>query len=267
MIIPELHRQPVAVNVEKHKTTALKVPVTDWGGVQPMNAVFVTAAECPQLATEYPIFFIKAGQDGQGATDYAPIAVLGLDKGENLYVDGATWRATMLPGQMAMYPFCVARVGTDRYAVCVDESWSGVAAEGPGERLFTDAGEPTEFTRRMQGTLEKMEAQIDQTRAVGRRLAALDLLRERRFDATLPDGRKIAIDGFFMVDEAQVKALPDEQLLALHREGLLGLIHAHWLSAGHMRRLLHWRMEREKATGTGGPTVAPDVAAPGTKTH
>lgn len=267
MIIPELHRQPVAVNAEKHRTTVLKVPVTDWGTVAPMNAVFVTAAECTQLASEYPIFFIKAGQNEKGGEDYAPIAVLGLSKGENLFVDGGTWRATLLPGQMAMYPFCVARVGTDRYAVCVDEAWAGVADGAAGERLFTDAGEPSEFTRRMQGTLEKMEQQIDQTRAVGRRLAALDLLRERRFDATLPDGRKIAIDGFFMVDEAQVKALPDEQLVALHREGLLGLIHAHWISAGHMRRLLHWRMEREKATAGSGLTVTPDVAAARQPTH
>lgn len=267
MIIPELHRQPVAVNGEKHKRTVLKVPVTDWSKVAPMNAVFVTAAECPQLASEYPIVFIAAGKDDKGNSDYAPIAVLGLAKGENLYLDGATWRATMLPGQMAMYPLCVARVGNDRYAVCIDESWSGVAGDGPGERLFTDAGEPTEFTRRMQGTLEKLEAQVDQTRAIGRRLAELNLLRERRFDATLPDGRKIAVDGFFMVDEAQVKALPDDQLLTLHRDGLLGLIHAHWISAGHMRRLLHWRMEREKAAGAGGPTATADVAPPGAPTH
>lgn len=272
MIIPELHRQPVAINTERHKATVLRVPITDWSTVAPMNAIFVTAAECMQLACEYPIFFIGAGKDDKGETDYAPIAVLGVSKGQNLYVDGTVWRATVLPGQMAMYPLCVARVGDDRYAVCVDEGWSGVAVDGgtgtgTGERLFTDAGGPTDFARRMQGTLEKMEAQVDQTRGVGRRLAALDLLRERRFDATLPDGRKIALDGFFMVDEERVKALPDEQLLALQREGLLGLIHAHWISAGHMRRLLQWHLEREKSTPTAGLTVTPDVSPAGSSTH
>jgi hypothetical protein len=271
MIIPELHRQPVAVNLDKHKTTALAVPVTDWRTVPALNAVFVSAAEMPQIAGEYAIFFINAGQNGQGGVDYAPIAVLGLAKGENLYLDGGRWRATALPAQLAMYPLCVARVDAERYAVCVDESWPGVAAGGPGQRLFGDDGAPTEFTRRMQAALEKMEGQIDQTRAVGRRLAELDLLRQRRFDATLPDGRKIAVDGFYMVDEERVKALTDAQIVALQREGLLGLIHAHWISSGHMRRLIQWRLERERA-GDGAATAAaaapvPDAAPPGAPTH
>lgn len=253
MIIPELHRKPTALDREKHKTTALQVPVTDWGTVAPLNAVFVTAVECAQLASEYAIVFIKAGEDGKGGVDYAPIAVLGLAPGENLYVEGSHWRATRLPSQFAMYPFCVARVDTDRYAVCIDEGWPGVSAGGPGERLFTDAGEPTDFTRRMQGSLEKMETQVDQTRAVGRRLAELGLLVPRRFDATLPDGEKIAVDGFFMVDEDKLKALSDAQIVKLQREGLLGLIHAHLISTGHMRRLLHWRMERAKAGAAAAP--------------
>ncbi|HMR71732.1 MAG TPA: SapC family protein [Rubrivivax sp.] len=262
MIIPELHRKPVAIDREKHRKTVLRVPVQDWAPIARTNAIFVSAAEIPSLASEYPIVFIKAGQDDKGQTDYAPIAVLGMAQGENLYVDGAQWRATRLPSQLAMYPLCVARVKEDRYAVCLDESWDGVAAEGPGERLFDDAAEPTAFTQRMQATLEKIEVQVEQTRQVGRRLAALDLLRERRFDATLPDGRKLGVDGFFMVDEERFKALTDAQVLALHREGVLGLIHAHWISSSHMRRLLHWRVERDRAAaaaGTAGSAGEPAV--------
>lgn len=264
MIIPELHRKPVALDRDKHRKTVLRVPVQDWAPIARTNAIFVTAAEIASLASEYPVLFVKAGQDDKGQTDYAPIAVLGLAQGENLYVDGPQWRATRLPSQLAMYPLCVARVNAERYAVCIDESWDGVAAEGAGERLFDDAGAPTEFTKRMQGTLEQIEAQVDQTRHVGRRLAALDLLRERRFDATLPDGRKLGVDGFFMVDEERFKALTDEQVLALHREGLLGLVHAHWISANHMRRLLHWRVERERAAGGDAAAVAAAPADPAT---
>ncbi|MBI3153803.1 MAG: SapC family protein [Burkholderiales bacterium] len=262
MIIPELHRRPVALDRAKHRKTVLRVPVQDWTPVARMNALFVGAAEMPTLASEYPILFVKAGQDDKGQTDYAPIAVFGLAPGENLYLEGGRWRAQRLPAQLAMYPLCVARVKDDRYAVCLDESWDGVASEGPGERLFDDAGEPTEFARRMQGTLEKIEAQVQQTRMVGRRLAELDLLRERRFDATLPDGRKLAVDGFFMVDEERFKALKDDQVLALHRDGVLGLIHAHWISANHMRRLLEWRVERERASAAGAAAAPQPGAAP-----
>ena len=65
-------------------------------------------------------------------------------------------------------------------------------------------------------------------------------------NATLPDGQKLAVDGFYMIDEAKVKALPDATVLELHREGLYSFIQAHWVSLGHMRRLLGWRIERSK---------------------
>lgn len=247
MIVPGLHRKAVPLDRSKHARTVVRVPVQDWSPAAGLNALFVTAAECAQLACDHPVVFVKAGTDEQGAADYAPIAVFGMGAGENLFVDGGRWRGHQTPALMATYPFCVARTGEDRYAVCVDESYAGLAEEGPGERLFGDDGEPTEFTRRLQAELERLEAQINQTRAIGRRLAALGLLQERRFDATLPDGRKIAVNGFLVVDEARVKALPDAEILALHRDGLLGLIHAHWVSLGQMRRLVDWRLQRERA--------------------
>ena len=51
-------------------------------------------------------------------------------------------------------------------------------------------------------------------------------------------------DGFFMVDEDKLKALPDATLLELQRNGLMNLIQAHWVSLGQMRKLLMWRGER-----------------------
>jgi len=244
MIIPDLHRQPVSLDRQQHRDTRLALPVTDWSHTAGMNAVFVTAAECAQVASEYPIVFIKAGQDPEGQTDYAPIAVLGLSKGENLFVDGGRWRAGLLPGHLALYPFCVARLDQDRLAVCIDQAWSGVGNSGEGQRLFTDAGEPTEMLQRVKADLERQEMQVDHTRTICRRLSTLGLLREQRLDATTADGRKLSVDGFLVVDEEQVKALPDAEVLSLHRDGLLGMINAHWISLAHMRKLLNWRAER-----------------------
>lgn len=245
MITPELHRQAVPLDSRKHGQSVLTWPVEDWTPAARLNALFVTAAECAQAASDYPIVFIKAGQDAQGAAEYAPIAVFGMTAGENLYLDGTRWRATHLPAVMALYPFCVARLDDNRYAVCLDEAATRSGEGATGERLFGDDGQPTAFTRTMQGHLERLESQIEQTRVVSRRIAALDLLVERRFDATLPDGRKIKLDGFLTVDDERLKALPDATVLELHRDGVLAVIHAHGVSLGHMRRLLQWRIERE----------------------
>jgi SapC len=246
MIIPQFHLNAVPVDSQQHRQTRVRVPVSDWSHVAGMNALFLTATECMNAATDYPIVFVQSGQDGQGQPDYAPIAVFGLRQGENLYVENSRWRVIQLPALMAVYPFCIARTeGSDRFAVCLDMGSPAVSQEGDGQRLFNDAGEPTEFANQVLAQLERMEAHTQGTRKIMRRLADLGLLQQKRFDATLPDGQKLAVDGFFMIDEDKVKALPDATVLELHREGLYTFIQAHWVSLGHMRRLLAWRIGRE----------------------
>jgi hypothetical protein len=244
MIIPALHRDPRPVDSQVHRRTTVKLPITSWAHLAGTNALFVTAAECAQVACDYPIVFVKAGDNPQGGVDYAPIAVLGLKQGENLYVDQGSWRAMQLPSLMGTYPFCIARSDAEHFAVCLDAAYDGLSEAGEGERLFDDAGQATEFATRVKGELERLEAHVQGTRQAVRRLAELGLLVDKRFDATLPDGSKLAVEGFFMVDEDKLKALPDATLLELHRNGLMRLVHAHWVSLGQMRRLLTWRIER-----------------------
>lgn len=247
MIIPQFHRQAVPVDSELHRQTRVRLPVSDWSHLAGLNALFLTVAECVTAATDYPIVFVQTGQDEQGQPDYVPIAVFGLRQGENLYLEGTRWRVILLPALMAVYPFCIARAqGSDRFAVCLDVASPAVSEDGPGQRLFSDDGKPTDFATQVLAELERLEAHIQGTRQVMRRLAALGLLEQKRFDATLPDGQKLAVDGFYMIDEAKVKALPDATVLELHREGLYTFIQAHWVSLGHMRRLLGWRIERSK---------------------
>ena len=251
MIIPALHRQAVAVDNQVHRRTTVRLPVPSWAHLATTNALFLTGPECLGAASDFPIVFVKAGDDGQGGTDYAPIAVFGLTAGENLYVHEGRWRTPRLPLLMASYPFAIARGDQGQFAVCIDAAYEGLS-EGPsegshgseGERLFDDEGQPTAFARQVTADLEQLEAQIQSTRAIGRRLAELGLLVEKRFDGTLPNGQTVSVDGFLMVDEDKLKALPDATLLDLQRTGLMHLIHAHWVSLGHMRNLLMWRAER-----------------------
>jgi hypothetical protein len=251
MIIPQLHRQVTALDTRAHRNLTVRMPYEDWSHIAGLNAIFLTAAECLHAATDYPIVFVRVGQDEQGAPDFAPVGVLGLAQGENLYLEGGEWRATHFPAVMATYPFCIARGAGDRLAVCVDLACSAVAEAGEGQRLFDDQGEITPFMREAQVQLERLETQVNNTREIARRLVKLDLLRERRFDVTLADGKTFAVDGFFTVDEERVKALPDADILALNRDGLLAMIHAHWVSLSHMRRLVQWRIAREGAPTAG----------------
>jgi hypothetical protein len=254
MIVQNLHTNPVALDREQHRALKLRLPVTDWGVSRRLNALFVAAVEFSDVARDFPIVFIRAGKEDDGRDQIAPIAVLGMVNNENLYEEGGTWRADYIPAVLRCYPFCIGRINAESFAVCVDYAWPGINSE-EGEATFDANGEPTELLKQMQQHLETLETEVQRTRLVGQRLLELDLLRDMRFDATLPNGRQHSVDGFLTVDIDKVNALPDATVLQLHREGILGLIHAHWLSMGNMRRLADWYAAREAASAPAAPAA------------
>jgi hypothetical protein len=243
MINPQLHANPVPLDLQQHRALKLQLPIKDWSFSHKLNAMFVAAAEFTDVCKEYAIVFVRAGQDAVGKPEIAPIAVLGLTQGRNLYLAaGGAWRANYVPAVLRFYPFCIGRLDEQRYAVCVDMAWPG-AASATGEPVFKADGSHSELLTEVQKNMELLEGEIERTRLVGHRLVELDLLRDMRFDATLPDGRKQSVDGFLTVDETKLQALPDAAIGELHRQGVLGLVHLHWTSMANMRRLVEWHAQ------------------------
>jgi len=242
VINQNLHVQPVALDSVPHRELKVTVPVADWSVASKLNALFVAAAEFGDVCREYPIVFVRAGKEPDGRDSIAPIAVMGLSQEQNLFLQSGTWRAQYMPAVLRLYPFCIGRIDEQRFAVCVDMGWSGIG-QPEGERLFDADGGQTELLKSVQKQMETLEGEVQRTRLVCQRLQELDLLRDMRFDATLPDGRQHSVDGFLTVDETKMQALSDEVIGDLHRSGVLGLIHLHWVSMGNMRRLLQWHTE------------------------
>jgi hypothetical protein len=253
MINQALHRQPTPLDREQHRALRLQVPVADWSVANKLSAIFVAAAEFSDTCREFPIVFVRAGTEADGKPQIAPIAVLGMQQEQNLYVQDGQWRAQYMPAVLRTYPFCIGRLDAERFAICVDTAWPG-AQGGEGQALFEGDGSPTPMLQDMQKTLEALEGEIQRTRLVGQKLLELDLLRDMRFDATLPDGSKHSVDGFLTVDDTKMQNLPDSVVGELHRTGVLGLVHLHWVSLGNMRRLVEWHAQRHAA-------VAPAPAA------
>lgn len=246
MINQNLHRQPTALDSARHRQLKLQLPVADWSVADRLNAIFVAAAEFSETCREYPIVFVRAGKEPDGSDQIAPIAVLGLTQNQNLFLDGGRWRAQYMPAVLRHYPFCIARVDDKRFAICVDMAYAGAGNE-TGAPLFEDDGQPAALLKTMQPQMESLETEVQRTRLVGKRLLELNVLREMRFDATLPDGSKHSVDGFLTVDDKKMTELPEDVVVELHRNGLLGLVHLHWVSLGNMRRLAQWHAERAAA--------------------
>jgi hypothetical protein len=243
MINPLLHKQPVALDRNDHRFMRLRRPIVDWSAASRLNAVFVAAVEFGDVAREYPIVFVRAGNGEDGQPDIAPLAMLGLRVDSNLYVDGGHWRARYQPAVVRMYPFAVGRLNKDSFAVCFDATCTALSGT-EGDPMFGADGEPTAFVKEVLAQLETLEAEIQRTQRMCRVLREMDLLQEMRYDATLADGSQLAVDGFLTVNDAKLNALTDAQTLQLHRSGILGMVHAHYVSMGHMGKLLDWHGQR-----------------------
>jgi hypothetical protein len=243
MIHPELHTKPVALDRQRHRLMRLKRDANDNAHFAKLNSMFVVAGEIGEACKEYPVVWIEAGTDAQGVRQVAPIAVFGLVKGENLCIRDGAWRTGYMPVALRMYPFALARSGDAQYAMCHDADSTRFSVT-EGEPLFEADGTPSAFTNDIQRQLEQVEVEVERTRRLGLELLRLDLLREMRFQATLPSGSSIGVDGFLTVDEERFAKLPDTEVLQMHKSGLLGLVHAHRLSLSNMSRLAQWHIER-----------------------
>ena len=250
MIIGSLHKQMVALDRNLHRNLKIHQPQMDWSVAAGLNALFVAGTEFGDVCREYPILFVRAGADAQGKALMAPIAAMGLAQKENLFLQGTTWRAAYIPALLRAYPFAIGRVGAEQRAVLtIDIGWSGLS-QTEGLPLFDEAGEPSQHLQSMHKQLEHIELEVQRTRELGNLLVAKDLLREMRFDAELPDGEKLKVDGFFAVEEKLLTKLSDADLVAMHRSGVMGLIYAHLVSLGNLRKLVQWRAEGAAVVGS-----------------
>jgi hypothetical protein len=252
VIHPELHTNPIALDRERHRLLRFKRDGDEAARFAALNSMFVVAGEFAEACKDFPLVWIEAGQDAKGARQVAPIAVFGLTKGHNLCVEGGTWRTAYVPVMLRLYPFALARSSDEQLAVCHDPS-TGRFSVTEGEALFDADGQPSAFMLDVQRQLEQVELEVERTRQMGLELLRLELLQDMRFEATLADGRAVQADGFLALDEKRFAALPDAEVVALHRSGLLGLVHAHQLSLSNMRRLAQWHVQR---TGSGAPAPA-----------
>jgi len=234
---PPMYGELAPLDREAHKNLKLDTAKAVVGQIADQNSVFLAAVEFADACREYPIVFVRAGEGADGKPQVAPLAVLGLKPGSNLFIDGDKWTGNYVPAYVRRYPFAMARLdgNANTLAVCIDSKWPGFN-EATGEALFKD-GEPTEFLQNARAFLENYEQEAERTRLICNLLVELDLLLDMRFEATLPGGEKIDVEGFLAVDEKKYSELPDDKVLHLHRNGLIALIEMHRLSMTNMNRL------------------------------
>jgi hypothetical protein len=179
----------------------------------------------------YPIVFAKAG-DGS----FQPLALLGFEDGENLFLDGDTWSAPHLPLTVERQPFMIG-ISDGELLIHVDMDSPRVSTS-EGEPVFLPHGGTTEFIDHVNSTLQQLHFGLEGTAAFIHALVEHDLLESFVLDVTLNNGTQGRLAGFYAIHEDRLAALPGAAIEKLHRGGHLQAIYMAIASMSHFRDLI-----------------------------
>jgi len=224
---------------ERHGQLKLK-PNNSFTFAAGTHVAGVMANEFFQLASTYPIVFVEEPKQDE----FRPVALLGLEPGQNLFVDGnGKWEAAYIPAIVRRYPFVLARTNEEgRYTVCIDEE-SGFFSEEDGRPLFTDDGQPAEVLERVKRYLSGLQQMEQLTKEFCHTLKEHNLfaplnMRVRKADAVQN------ITGAYAVNEQRLEALKDETFLDLRKQKMLPMAYSHLISLAQIERLLQLRDQK-----------------------
>jgi SapC len=224
----------VALNSDVHRNLKLAVNETNFGFARDTTSVLLAGVEFAEAAREYPIVFVR-GQDSR----MRPVALLGVRKDENLFVDGAgKWEARYIPAFVRRYPFVMAEGNAkDQLVVCIDEKCPALNAEH-GELLINSEGKLEPRMNEVMQFLQNFQTEFERTELIVQQLDELGLFTQQgaRFD--INTGETIQLNDFYVINEAKFGQIEDAKLPSLFRSGALALSNLHLASLGNLRNLL-----------------------------
>lgn len=202
----------------------------------------LSGAEFPKAALALPIAF-AAHDDG-----YVPVAVLGLESGQNLLVGpSGGWLAGYIPAELRGYPFLLAGTVDGQRVLCVDEGSGLVTDSSEGEAFFAPNGQLAPPLQQVFDFLSDIESRRIPTRAAIAVLHQFELIQPWELAIEL-EGKIHRINGLYRVNAERLDGLSDEAFISLRQHGALLLAHLQALSTQHMGRLLDLARERWYAT-------------------
>jgi hypothetical protein len=193
----------------------------------------------------------KLGDDGK---TFAPVAVLGLTAGENLFFTSGAWTdGVYMPAYARRYPFCMAKVAIDKapqkdHLICIEKAF----VDAPhGEAMFDAKGEPSAKWAQIERLLSEYEGDLGRSREMCAILADYGLLEPFTMQATLAKekgGGAMHVTGMHRVSEKSLENLNAAQLKNLLRKGIMARIYMHLLSLENFARLLERKAARPAAS-------------------
>ena len=217
--LPPLYRQPTPLSIQAHGTWHL-TPSRDYQFAAGTPLIPLNVAEFQVASRHYPIVFSAQGN--------MALAVVGASGANALVDDRGAWReGVYVPAYIRRYPFLFLRAPEEKYVLAIDAAYEGFCAEG--DALFVD-GEPTELVKNALAFCQVFEREIGATAKFIRGISDAEIMSKGEPTFSRASGRKLAVKGVRIVNQAAFDALPDETIGEWRRAGWLPAIYAHLAS-------------------------------------
>ena len=208
-----------------------------------INQALVLPTEFEAVQREYPILIRR---DPAGA--YQAVALLGLDRDENLFLDETGWRARYVPAVQRRGPFSIAlqrdeRGGEPRAMIHVDLDHPRVS-RSEGERLFLPAGGNSPYLQGVSRTLGQIHDGLEIAGPMFATFEELGLIEPIDIEIKLDDHTAYDVPDVYTIAPDRLTAITGSALERLHQSGLLRA--ALWIasSMGNIQELIDRKNRR-----------------------
>lgn len=248
------------VPIRKEQHQKLKLATTrNISHVAGQHIIPVSAAEYAQSSASFPIVFVK----NPDSERFRSVAMLGLEAGENLFLQDGKWIALSMPQSISMVPFSLG-IDPDKentLTACVDLD-SEFVGEDKDLALFEEDGKESEVFANVQQALGRLFDNERMTENFIKELQENDLLQELELNIALTTGEKKKLVGIFTINEEKIKNLSDDKVLDFHKRGLFVPIYSMLGSLAQVNHLvqLRNRVSENKVTGVQVVPIGQEVA-------
>jgi hypothetical protein len=210
-----------------------------------INQALVVPSEFEPLQREYPILFRRDAQGG-----FQSVAILGLDRGENLFLRDGEWITRYVPATLRRGPLFLG-VGDEEQpgdaAILIDLDDPRVS-ESEGEPLFLPHGGAAPFLQQAAEALHTVHEGLELSRAMFAVFAELDLIQPVEINVEIGDGTRYRLPDFLTIGADRFAALSGAELERLNRAGFLAAaVHAR-SSLANIERLIELKTDKLAST-------------------
>jgi hypothetical protein len=214
-----------------------------------INQALVFPTEFEELQREYPIFFRRESNG-----DFQSVALLGLDRDENLFLDETGWRARYIPAVQERGPFLIGFQeqivdGEKRREpmVHIDLDHPSIS-RAEGEPIFLPHGGNSAYLNRIAHTLRSIHQGAELAKLMFAAFEAEGLIEPVEVEIALDDRTQYKLPDLYTIGEDRLSRLDGATLERLHRAGVLRPAFCVASSLGNVSRLIDMK-NKKRATG------------------